>query len=268
MNATRWNAELVGRAREARTIGEFREQVLKVLRAVVPYDRAVFTEYCGHEPIMSVNVDAASLQLIRYCESNYQRYALELRRCFQMVRHVGGCLDIDLYSSRERRELPLFREVIQPQHVRSTIVLTPRWHRALLGMIRLERVSAPHFLRCDLDRAIALLPAVEVGLRAHHAPALAASRPAHAASRGGDTSLPRLGMREAEVAHQVARGLTTPQIAVLLGTSPLTVRNQICRIFDKVGVASRAELASWMARHATPPMDGAVAPYLPVNLVW
>jgi DNA-binding CsgD family transcriptional regulator len=48
----------------------------------------------------------------------------------------------------------------------------------------------------------------------------------------------------------VARGLTTPHIALILGTSPLTVRNQLCRVFDKTRVASRAELATWVAQRS------------------
>jgi DNA-binding CsgD family transcriptional regulator len=63
-------------------------------------------------------------------------------------------------------------------------------------------------------------------------------------------SLPRLTEREAEIARQVARGLSTRHIALILGTSPFTVRNQLSRVFDKTRVASRAELAAWVAERS------------------
>jgi DNA-binding CsgD family transcriptional regulator len=59
-----------------------------------------------------------------------------------------------------------------------------------------------------------------------------------------------LSRREAQIAAHVERGLTTTQIALIVGTSPLTVRNRIGHIFDKTGVASRAEEGGDLLRRA------------------
>jgi two-component system nitrate/nitrite response regulator NarL len=83
-----------------------------------------------------------------------------------------------------------------------------------------------------------LLPIIELGLAAHD-PTLGEPDP---------IGLDRLTTREAEVARHAARGLTSRHIGLLLGTSQFTVRNQLCRIFDKLGVASRSELAGWLVR--------------------
>jgi len=48
--------------------------------------------------------------------------------------------------------------------------------------------------------------------------------------------------REREIFEYLQRGYSNRQIAMVLGTSPLTVRNQLGRLFRKVGVASRSEL--------------------------
>lgn len=48
--------------------------------------------------------------------------------------------------------------------------------------------------------------------------------------------------REREIFEYLQRGYSNRQIALVLGTSPLTVRNQLGRLFRKVGVASRSEL--------------------------
>jgi len=51
-----------------------------------------------------------------------------------------------------------------------------------------------------------------------------------------------LTAREREIFEYLPRGYSNRQIALVLGTSPLTVRNQLGRLFRKVGVASRSEL--------------------------
>jgi pimeloyl-ACP methyl ester carboxylesterase/DNA-binding CsgD family transcriptional regulator len=47
--------------------------------------------------------------------------------------------------------------------------------------------------------------------------------------------------REAEILERIARGLDNGRIAAELGVTGKTVRNNVTRIFDKLGVATRAE---------------------------
>jgi len=60
--------------------------------------------------------------------------------------------------------------------------------------------------------------------------------------------LARLTAQERRVATLVARGLQNKEVAQHLGTSPLTVRNQLASIFAKTGIASRGQLVLWAAR--------------------
>jgi DNA-binding CsgD family transcriptional regulator len=55
-----------------------------------------------------------------------------------------------------------------------------------------------------------------------------------------------LSARELEVAQLVAQGLTSAQIANLLHLSPRTVDNHLARIFNKLGLSSRLQLATWL----------------------
>ena len=253
MTWMRLSAELAVRARAAAGAPAFRAEVLAAYRELVPYDSAVFTDPDRNDPLTAVDVDLAQLELIRECERNFSRYACDLRKAFEAARREGGFLDGEVFSARERRELPVFCEIVRPQGTRWTLALVPRWRGTSLGMIRLERKGRRPFVRRDLEQAVALLPVIELGLSALRSTASSATFP-----------LPRLGKREAEVAHHVGRGLTSGQIALLLGTSPLTVRNQISRIFDKVGVASRAELATWLARQGSAlTSNGALVPSRP-----
>ncbi|WP_156771649.1 LuxR C-terminal-related transcriptional regulator [Labrys sp. WJW] len=60
--------------------------------------------------------------------------------------------------------------------------------------------------------------------------------------------LDRLSPREREVAHLLAGGATHKQAAQMLGSAPATIRNQTQAIYDKLGVRSRAQLASAVLR--------------------
>ena len=53
-----------------------------------------------------------------------------------------------------------------------------------------------------------------------------------------------LSPREREIAGLFASGMTNKQVARALGTSPSTVRNQVVRIYEKLGISSKAELAT------------------------
>jgi len=71
--------------------------------------------------------------------------------------------------------------------------------------------------------------------------------PVQVLSNTGEALLTR---REQEVVHLVEDGLTNRQIALKLGLSEHTVRNNLFRIFDKLGVSTRVELALYTMRHS------------------
>jgi DNA-binding CsgD family transcriptional regulator len=58
-----------------------------------------------------------------------------------------------------------------------------------------------------------------------------------------------LSVRELEVARLVAQGRTSTEAAGVLHLSVRTVDNHLSRIFSKLGVSSRVQLATWMAAH-------------------
>jgi len=62
-----------------------------------------------------------------------------------------------------------------------------------------------------------------------------------------------LTRREEEIVRLVEEGLTNREIANHLGLSEHTVRNNLIRIFDKLGVSTRVELALYAVFHAKMP---------------
>jgi DNA-binding NarL/FixJ family response regulator len=68
-------------------------------------------------------------------------------------------------------------------------------------------------------------------------------------ARGGEPDGP-LSPREEQVAGLIAEGLTNKAIAETLIVSPRTVDGHVERIFAKLDVSARAQVATWVAGRA------------------
>ena len=58
---------------------------------------------------------------------------------------------------------------------------------------------------------------------------------------------PKLSQREVQVIQLVGQGLNNREIARELGIGQHTVKKYIYKIYDKIGLSSRVELALWYA---------------------
>jgi DNA-binding NarL/FixJ family response regulator len=67
------------------------------------------------------------------------------------------------------------------------------------------------------------------------------------ASRRGASESGRLTRREREVAGLLAEGLSNKEIATRLVISQRTVETHVDHVLNKLGIASRAQVASWVA---------------------
>ena len=74
---------------------------------------------------------------------------------------------------------------------------------------------------------------------------LAASAPASAGLRAGAPG--GLTRRETEIAALLAEGLTNKEIAARLVISQRTVETHVDHVLGKLGMTSRAQVASWVA---------------------
>ncbi len=86
----------------------------------------------------------------------------------------------------------------------------------------------------------ALTPVIHAGFVLTRAPTLSATKEERISTWA---SCAGISKREATITEYVLRGFTNRQIATALGTSALTVRNQVASIFRKANVASRTELS-------------------------
>jgi DNA-binding NarL/FixJ family response regulator len=74
--------------------------------------------------------------------------------------------------------------------------------------------------------------------------------PARAAVNGKATTI--LSKREEEIARLVAIGLSNREISDKLGLSQHTVKNNLYRVFEKLGISTRLELVLYVLHHAKP----------------
>jgi DNA-binding NarL/FixJ family response regulator len=78
-----------------------------------------------------------------------------------------------------------------------------------------------------------------------------AAGPQHEAGAARRAPSP-LTPREHEIALLIAQGLSNRQIADELVISPATAARHVANILAKLGFSSRAQVASWAARHELP----------------
>ena len=199
----------------------FRQEALVALRRAVPFDFGfVATPSIPDAPVCL----GATAGLVRLLTRHARASWIELRAL--RGRAEGGVLQLlaEVAGSPMLRLLQLDRRVA---------TLCIGWLSDDSAAVVLGREVDPGFRGPELELLRLALPVLT----------LADAQAADLADSLGA----RLSPREEEIFSYLQRGYSNRQIALVLGTSPLTVRNQLARLFRKVGVSSRAELVGLAA---------------------
>jgi DNA-binding CsgD family transcriptional regulator len=237
----RLNAELVARANTSTDLPSFRKAALLGLQRLVGFDSAVYLSGPGlSEPPVSVNRYRPERYQGLYVQ-NPQRYLPELARATQAaVRNGGAYLDNEIYTASERGRMHFYGDIIRPQNITSQLVGHLSFRERRLGNVHLCRHGRSRsFKRSELASLLAVVPTLALAEKALR---LAPPDP------WDEQALERLTVRERQISTYICSGLRTQEIASLLGTSPYTVRNQLQKLFDKLGVSNRTELAIRLER--------------------
>lgn len=236
MNAlARAATELAVEAQSLAVPADFHALMLRRLQPLLGFDSAVCL---GLAPVRSALAQLNKEQhlgLIRKVEQQPQLFEPELQRGRAAGQSGGGgYIDTEVFSASERRDRPFFAEVIRPQGIQSQLVGYLSFRGRSLAAMHLCRHGATRgFRRNALDALRQVLPVLGV---THVALAQSAPSPRLRSA---------LTPREQELVGAVRHGLTNREIGLVLGSSPNTVRNQLHRLFTKLGVAGRTELAVW-----------------------
>lgn len=234
---------------------DFRSATLAALRQGFGFDTAIFfttgAEACAGPPA-GYNKSPESRPIFQHYRDNYARLFGDLAKGRHASRRDGAFIDSDVYSLRERMSLPFFCEVTRPQGISQRLVAYLYLRGQELSVVQLCRHGrARPFSGRDLAAFRGLtgtLAVTDATFRlAEQRPSLAVEAREAARARVPAGELDVLSKREQQVVAQVRWGYSNSEIAVLLGTSRFTVRNQLARIYEKLGVANRSELAAWVA---------------------
>jgi len=219
----------------------FRRDALGLLERRLGYDGAMFTSLDPGEPItedVSWGMDRRAIARAR--EGWVSCYAAELGPMWSFAGSAGGGVVVDsqIFGERQRDRLRYFAEVVRPMSIRHMAWIALQRGGRQVGMVALTR-NGSGFRDRDVAtlRSIRSVLALAEGCLAPPAPALAAATP-----------IVGLSPREREVVELCALGYTNAEIALGLGSSVNTVRNQLHAIFRKVGATTRAELVGIVSR--------------------
>jgi len=145
----------------------------------------------------------------------------------------GVVIDSELFG-RDLERLPYYDALMRPVRGRSTLMafLTrPRREPKKLALGRCQ--GSRDFDAGERALVAALVPTLTL--------ASAAFGHADAGTPDAGACLERLTPREREVLDYLRLGYSNEQIGLALGTRPRTVRNQLSRAYEKLGVSTRAE---------------------------
>jgi len=140
----------------------------------------------------------------------------------------------EVWSPARQQELAVFRELLFPTGMQHMIVRTSVRHGNVAG-INLERRSSTPFTARELrlvDVVAPLLHVVEMLT-------LCSSEDSISSEFAREHYLTE---RESQLVALITRGLQNAEMALLMKVSTNTIRNSLVRVFEKVGVANRAEL--------------------------
>jgi DNA-binding CsgD family transcriptional regulator len=258
MDANKWIADVVFESQHTSDPLAFRRWLLARLREVVPFESAILLQH----PVEGAPPAAINKEQARHFHGLYVARPFHYRPSLDKGRQAaatscGAYLDTEVYSLRERDALPFYSDIVRPQKITSQIHALLTFGGRPVGSLFLCRHGVVgNFAARDVDRLRALIPAISVVQAAMVAkdaiPRIAANDDLDDAdSDPAALALARLSPRERTLAEYVTRGLHNSDIAHVLGTSPNTVRNQLARMYAKLEMSGRAELAALFAEKRT-----------------
>lgn len=229
--------ELIGLAFEAKSRGEFRSEVLRRCLADMGADFAIFSGVATPpepEEVLHLDMDVARVSRLTY----FERSPL-LARAFGQLRECGVMIDTEVYRPEERERLPYVERHQRAYGVTSSMVVSwvSRSQEAIVLM--LARTGRP-FAREHAESAGRLLRALAVSDASFDT----------VPSKRGSSCFEGLTRRQREIVDYLCLGYSNAEIATACGISPLTVRNQLAKLFERHDVATRTELAVLFTRRS------------------
>ncbi len=187
-----------------------------------------------------------SLGRTEEAEAAYARQAADEARFGDPWQHAIGARCRALLAAG-RGELAdstvAFEEALDAHDLLPMPLERARTHLAYAGALR--RLKQKRLARTQIEAAVRIFTSLGASAWIAHAE----SELSRIAPQGGDLSA--LTPTEARVAELVASGRTNKEVAAALFLSVKTIESNLSRVYDKLKVRSRTELAAHLASHAS-----------------
>jgi len=256
-------------------LGVFEREVLALLERHIGADVCFF---CGGADISTVALGLDE-RVRPQARERWAEMSLEVARLVPAARCSGGVVVDSEVLGAELTRCVYYDTIMRPHRGRTTLMGFLECKGQLFGELVLGRtVRSRDFQAGDTALLRELLPTLTLSQYSYRTSAdevSSAKRPAGPASSHWSVCAPpgvsarqlaeplprgagadRLSAREREVLSYLHLGYTNQQIALALGSAPRTVRNQLSRVYEKLGVSNRAEavgVSAFAARSLVPP---------------
>lgn len=215
----------------------FELEVLGLLDRQIGADVCFFSRPAGVSPV-ALGLDPT---VRPHAERRWAHMGREIRRLQPEAQRQGGVVVDSECFGPELPRLLYYDTFMRPHRGRTTLLASLSYQGRCVSRLVLGRShGSPDFHERDRALVRELVPTLSL---AQHGYLLAASAPGVLPELGvvAAPTVAVLSPREREVCSYLGLGYTNEQIALALGTAPRTVRNQLSRVYEKLGVSSRAE---------------------------
>jgi DNA-binding CsgD family transcriptional regulator len=240
----RASSEIAGLALDAPSQRDYRAEVLRRLIVWAGGDSGLIHQHFpSTAPLETGTYEQMDMHYAGRCVAGWdEQYGHDMAPVVQASMVLGA--SVDKRSQRHRARLAFYHDILNPSRIREGMFCTIDLGGQLLALCILNRTSRERLSERSEATVRALLPVISLGDRV-----LAK----HARSLEDDVPIAGLTPREREVTELITLGFTNPEIAMALGSSIHTVRNQVASVFRKAGATTRAELVGIVRRR--PPED-------------
>ncbi len=217
----------------------FREAALDILAARVPFDAALFHALSPRVPLSTAAIRGLDVDELARSMSQWDQWAVELGRFRDVgIAQRGVATDSDVLPRRGGSRL-VFERAFGARRVRCAAFVHLMVRGRIVAVVVLVRFRDRPFDAQEVAFLRRVAPALAVGDELHQL--LDQTRRASVPTRLRCLDQ-RLTPHQREVVEYVALGHTNRAIAVALGRSANTVRNQLAEVMRRLGASNRADV--------------------------
>jgi DNA-binding CsgD family transcriptional regulator len=210
----------------------FQHDVLEVFDRAIGFSGAFFLSFQPLASIVSPTLVASGLAANYGAQltSHLPSYDAEIAPVkVDALSHEGVAVDTQVLGVTIKRTR-YYNDLVRPSGGRHSLLCFLALRGEPQGLIMIGRAERSPFRDRDLDRVRALRPVLTLALASFARPTVSDGL--------------ALTPREREIGNYLLLGYTNREIALGLGSSPNTVRNQLAALFRKAEVSTRAELVA------------------------